>query len=512
MHAFTGTNTISINDFSIDHSYRDKLLKKELPLINALKGSERIDRLNKLTQKVQDAQNKQFGDSSNNIFKMLRSGSFNKKDSVRQIISMPGVLTDVHGKPIPHPVLKSYGEGLGMSAYWSSLYAVRKGTVDRAVNTQDSGALNKSLLNVTRRLLITTEDCETRKDIDILTSSPDVMDRCLAKTYSGVGKRNEIVDSQIIRNAREKDITILSVRSPLVCEAVEGLCQMCYGLMPNGQLPSVGTNVGILESQAVTERATQLTMKTFHSGGSALAGGGITAGFPRLEQILKVPAKLAGKATLSTVRGTVKKIDKNLTGGYAIRVEGYGTINDATFVIPSGRLPIVKVGDIIEKGKPLSDGVIKPQELGELTNHLTAQRYMVDEAQKVYGGDFFKKTFETIVRGISDNAEVSSAPDDSGLLRGDKTTVSRLKRLNKQRKSDGLGEISYTPYFKSIETLNTDSDDWLTRVSGSRVKAGLTTGAAKGLYANIHGKDPIPAYLHGDDFGKTTDPEQGEFY
>ena len=251
---------------------------------------------------------------------------------------------------------------------------------------------------------------------------------------------------------------------------------------------------------------------TFHSGGSALAGGGIQAGFPRLEQLLKVPVKLSGKAILSTVRGKVKKIEKNLTGGYGVRIEGYGKDNDKIFTIPAGRLPIIKLGDRVDVGDILSDGVIKPQELGELKGHLTAQQYIVDEAHKVYGGDFFKKTFETIVRGVSDNAEVTKAPGGSGFLRGDKTTISRLEKINKERTAKQLDKIEYQPYFKSIETLNTDSQDWLTRVSTNRVKAGLTTGAAKGLYANIRGKDPIPAYLYGDSFGKGTDYEQGEFY
>jgi DNA-directed RNA polymerase subunit beta' len=512
MYAYRNTNTISIKDFDVDRSYRNAIIEKELPAINRFKGENRIKKLNAMTLKIQDAQNKKFSKSKNNIFTMLRSGSFSKPDSVRQIISMPGVLTDVHGKPIPYPVLKSYGEGLDTASYYSTLYAVRKGTVDRAVNTQDSGALNKALLNVTRRLLITVEDCDTKKGIYIQTDSPDVLDRYLAKTITGIGKRNDIVDSTLVGKAKKRNRVQLYVRSPLTCEAVEGICQSCYGLMPNGQPASVGTNVGVLESQSVTERSTQLVMQSFHSGGSALAGGGIQAGFPRLEQLLKVPVKLPGKATLSTVRGKVKKIDKNLTGGYNVRIEGYGTANDKDFTIPSGRLPLIKVNDQIDKGDVLSDGIIKPQELGELKGHLVAQRYLVDEAHKVYGGNFFKKTFETVIRGISDNAEVTKAPEKSGFLRGDKTTVSNIKFVNKKRKAEGLERVEYVPYFKSIETLNTDVDDWLTRISTNRVKAGLTVGAAKGLYANLKGKDPIPAYIYGDNFGRNTKYEKGEFY
>ena len=219
-----------------------------------------------------------------------------------------------------------------------------------------------------------------------------------------------------------------------------------------------------------------------------------------------MPQKLSGKATLSTVNGIVKKVIKNQTGGYNV------TVGEKTFVVPAGRRPVVEVGQNITAGDALSDGVVKPQELGELKDHLTAQRYLVGEASKIYGDKFYKKTFETMVRGISDNAEINDAPDDSGFLRGDKTTKSFVDYLNRKRAKEGLQPIGYTPYLKSILTLNTDQDDWMVRVSTNRIKQAISTGAAKGQYANIKGKDPIPAYLYGEDFGKNINPEAGEFY
>ena len=203
---------------------------------------------------------------------------------------------------------------------------------------------------------------------------------------------------------------------------------------------------------------------------------------------------------------------KNLTGGYNVRIEGYGTVNDKDFVIPAGRLPIVKTGDMVEIGDPISDGVIKPQELGELKTHLDAQNYLVDEASGVFGGGFHRKTFETVIRSISDNAVVTEAPENSGFLRGDKTTISYLKDLNRKRKKEGLQMVAFNPYFKSIDTLNTDAEDWFTKITSNRIKAALTTGAARGMYSNIKGKDPIPAYIYGDNFGKRVNRESGEFY
>lgn len=504
-YSYIKGHTISITDFTADKKYRDDLLKANLPSINKLPNDKKIDELNKLTLKVQEAQ-KSILSKNNYIGDMLNSGSFDKVDSVRQILSMPGVMQDINGNPISIPILKSYGEGLDTSSYWNTLYGVRKGTVDRAVNTQQSGDLNKTLLNVNRKLLIVQEDCGTDEGLSIDVNDKNVMDRALLNTVPKVGRRNDIVTNIIIQKAKQNGATTLKVRSPLTCHSIDGVCQLCYGLMPNGQLPSIGTNVGILESQAVTEVSTQLTMKTFHSGGSALVGGGVAAGFPRIEQLLKVPEKLSGKATLSEEDGIVNAIVKNITGGYSVKV------NTTDYIIPPGRMPIVKIGQYIKKGEPVSDGVLKPQELGDLTNHLNAQLYIVKELNKIYQNKFFNKSFETILRGTSDTAEITKTPDNINLLRGDKVSISYIDSINRDRKRKGEELVEYKPYFKSIATLNTDSDDWLTRLTTNRVKSNLMLGAAKAQYSNIKGKDPIPAYLYGDNFGKNVDYEKGEFY
>lgn len=260
-YAHSYGHTISINDFNMDKSYRNDLIKSEMPKINKLNGKEKIDKLNALTLKIQDLQNKQIQSGNNHLKDMVNSGSFTKTDSIRQIISMPGVLVDVKGEPIEIPVLKSYGEGLDTAAYFNSLYAVRKGTIDRSVNTQESGALTKSLLSVARRTIITETDCNTNKHINIPINSKDVLDRFSAVTVPGVVKHNELINTAVITKARQNNITELAVRSPLTCEAPNGICQKCYGLLPNGKEAPLGTNVGILDGEALSERSTQLSMQ-----------------------------------------------------------------------------------------------------------------------------------------------------------------------------------------------------------------------------------------------------------
>jgi len=504
-YSYLNGNTISITDFAINHNYRDKILNKEMPGLEKMNPDQKASAMNDITRRVQVEQDKELS-QKNNIYKMLTAGSFSKPDSVRQILSMPGVLNDINNKPLPIPVTTSYGEGLDSSSYFNTLYSARKGTVDRSVNTQQTGALTKDMLNVARKFLIVESDCGTKEGLEFDINDKNLIDRTLLYTIPKVGKRNDLITTDVLMKAKALNMETMWVRSPLTCDSVEGVCQMCYGLLPNGQFASIGTNVGILDSEAITERATQLTMQTFHTGGSALGGGGIQAGIPRIEQIVKVPERLSGKATLSEIDGVVKSIIKNQTGGYNVVVE------QKLHVVPSGRRPIIEIGQYVTAGDPLSDGVIKPQELSKLKTHLDAQKYMVNELSNVFGGDFYKKTFETSIKAISDNADITKAPDNSGFIRGDSSSISYLNYLNRLRKKEGLDVIEFKPYFKSVQTSNTDADDWMTKVTTNRVKAALTTGAAKAQYANLKGKDPIPAYIYSENFGKDTHYEKGEFY
>ncbi len=509
MYAHTRGTTLSLTDFNVDRKYRDEILLRELPKLKGKSKAKRTEGFNKITQLVQKAQDAALK-AKNNAYDMLNSGSLSKGGNVRQMISMPGVLTDVKGRPLDLPVLRSYAEGLDTGDYFNTHYAARKGTVDRAVNTQESGALNKAVLTVTRRLLVIETDCGTRKSITVELDDNNVLDRFAAESIPGIIRRNQLIDSEALLKLKKAKTTEVKVRSPLTCEAAQGLCQHCYGLLPNGNLPGIGTNVGALDAHAVTERATQLTMQTFHTGGAATTGG-VVESFPRLQQLLKVPQTLKGQAILSSVKGKVKEITKNLTGGFDVRIEGYGTANDKTITIPAGRLPVVQKGSKVTRGDRLSEGSIKPQELGELKDHLTAQQYVVDQLDGIYDKKFYRKTFETVVRSMSDNAIVTEAPDNSGYIRGDRASTSYLKSLNKDRKQQKLAPVRYKEYFKSVDTLNTDYDDFLTQFTTNRLKNALTTGAAKGNYANIRGKDPIPAYLYGEGFGKG-DAAKGEFY
>ena len=255
-------STVSITDMVADRTYRDVILKKYDALVTPGMSKWDIEKLyGKAKLEVEKKQNELYS-GKNNFFDMVRSGSSSRAGAaITQILSMPGVVMDVHGQPIPFPIRKSWSEGLDSFDYWNAAYGARKGVVDRSVNTQESGALNKELLFNTKNLVVTEEDCGTPEGILLAIDSKEVMDRYLSQDIPGVGKRNSLVSTEVVAHAKKRGLERLPVRSALTCEAENGVCQKCYGLMAGGQPPKIGENVGVIDSQAVTERSTQLTMQ-----------------------------------------------------------------------------------------------------------------------------------------------------------------------------------------------------------------------------------------------------------
>jgi len=509
VYAVERGSTISITDMVIDRKYRDIILKKAENKIKPGMDKYEIANIYEDAKKeMEDAQDHNLK-GKNNFYDMLQAGSTSKKGQVTQILSMPGIVQDVHGIPIPHPIKKSYSEGLDTFDYWNQSYGARKGVVDRSVNTQDSGALNKELLFTTKSLLITEEDCGTPDGIIMSTNSKEVMDRFLSQDVPGVGHRNDLITNERVLKAKVKKIESLPVRSSLTCEADNGVCQKCYGLMANGQLARIGENVGVIDSEALTERSTQLTMQTFHTGGAG-KGSSVTLGFPRLEELLYVPQKIRDAGVLSKEVGIVTNISDNPAGGKNLY------IGQNNYYIPRERTLLVSVGSKVNRGDRLTDGSIKPQELSELKGHLAAQEYVADEINNIYENKFARKTFETVLRGVANNAEITNVPDEVEdqvhFMRGDTVPITRVKRLNREFQAEGKPSIEYKPFFKSLSVLPLHNEDWLSRLSTNRLRQTIQEASAMGMESDTKGTDPMSSYLYGLDFGQETDPKKKKFY
>ena len=500
-------STISITDMVFDRGPRDTILKKyEKQLTPKMDKYEVAALYAKAKKEIEAKQDELAG--KNNFYDMLRSGSTSKKGQVTQILSMPGIIEDVHGEPIPHPIKRGWAEGLDTFDYWNQSYGARKGVVDRSINTSESGALNKELLFNTKGLLVVEDDCHTPNGVELPVMSKEVMDRYLATGMPGIAERNDLVDQAVVSKAERKGIKILKVRSPLTCETEAGVCVKCYGLMANGTPPRIGENVGVIDSQALTERSTQLNMQTFHTGGVAGGTSGITKGFPRLEQLLFVPQTIADKAVLATEEGRITAITDNPAGGKDVK------IGAKKYYIPRERKLLYSEGAVVKRGDPLTNGVMKPQEISELKNHLSAQEYVADEINNVYENKFARKTFESVLRGTSNNAELLHVPKhvERDWLKGDVVPLTTINKLNREYKKADNELIEYRPIFKSIEVLPLDTKDWLSRVTTNRIVQTIQDAAAQGMSSDVKGVDPMPAYLYGLSFGQNLKPERKQLY
>ena len=502
-------STLSLSDIAVDRTYRDKILEKyEKQMTKGMPESKKIDLYMKAKEEMVKKQDEIFSKNGNRFYDMLRSGSSSKAEPVSQILSMPGILNDLHGKPMPVPVKKSWSEGLDTFGYWNQSYGARKGVVDKSINTQESGGLNKELLFNTKNLLVVEEDCNTPEFIEVDLNGREALDRYLAKNITGVGQRNSLVTTETVQRAKHKNLETLPVRSPLTCEADGGICVKCYGLMPNGQPATIGDNVGILDAEAITERSTQLTLQTFHSGGAASAKTGIMAGFPRLKELLYVPQTIINKAVLAEEPGIVRSIVPNPVGGSDMFVD------DKRYYIPRDLVIKVNIGQKVNRGDALTEGSIKPQELSKLKDHLTAQIYAANEINKIYDNKFARKSIENVIRGTSNFAELTEIPEKTPVtwLRGDTVPLTTIKKINRDLAIENKPLIKYSPVFKSIDVLPLESEDWLSRLSTNRLKQTFEEGASMGLETNLKGTDPIPAYFSGIAFGQDLNKEKKQLY
>jgi DNA-directed RNA polymerase beta' subunit len=263
----------------------------------------------------------------------------------------------------------------------------------------------------------------------------------------------------------------------------------------------VETETGLCQTNFLQNHNTQLTMRTFHSGGAAGTGDTITQGFGRLEQLFKVPQNIENKAVLSRKSGIVESITSHLTGGYEVVISG------TSHIVPANLKLNVKKGDYVYRGEKISFGNIKPQELAEIKSFKDAQLSISDDLDKIYGGDFHKKSFETVIRAVSDNALVED-PGDSSFIRGDKVRASHIKKVNKKLISENRKPAKFKEYFKNIDQ-GPDSEDFLDRLSNVHLKKIIEDMASTRMASNIHGTNPLPGYMYGTEFN---DKKEKGFY
>ncbi|NBO09111.1 MAG: hypothetical protein EBV30_07165 [Actinobacteria bacterium] len=541
--------TAGIKDTLVDTKARDILFAKADETVARLRATHKpgAELDHKIAQTYREATDKAFDAvkpelkaQQNNFWHMVNSGARGKPSQLQQMIVSPGIVEDAKGRPVPVPIKRSYAEGVKTSDYFVASYGVRKGMLDKSLQTSEPGALNKDILASTVDNIVTKHDCGTHNGIEFPITSAEVYDRYLARDQAGY-KRNTLVSPQMISDLTKRGIKTLHVRSPLKCIAHEGTCAHCYGLDEHGHLPELGDNIGAKCGQTMSEPMTQMVMKTFHTGGMAGTAPS-AAGFERVKQLIHMPESyLTGEAAFSTTSGKVTKIEKTPTG------QTHVFVGNTKHIVPPQRALLVKPGQTVNQGDLLSSGVMKPQNIFKFKGMEEAQNYLVDELHKTYsaqGAPMQRRVFETVARSIANLTKIVKAPKDSEFKPGEiipytaameynqklKETLpvvdavgfhlnqkmGDLPQYHKLRDKDvaylkGLGHNSievvkapvvHAPILKGIERLPQEKKNWMAQFGYRYIKTSLTEGAAEAWKSAISGTHPIPAYAYGAEFGK----------
>ena len=431
-------------------------------------------------------------DELNPIFMMANSGARGSFKQIRQLAGMRGLMANPKGEIIERPIKANFMEGLSVLEYFISTHGARKGLADTALRTADSGYLTRRLVDVAQDVIVRADDCKTKECIEMPVllddGSPNanLIGRTAAKKFATkrgreLLKRNQEIDkeelAEIVEAYGDEEGATVPVRSPLKCEFESGVCQKCYGrALATGSIVELGDAVGIIAAQSIGEPGTQLTMRTFHTGG--VAGLDITQGLPRVVELFEA-RKPKGLAEIAKVEGrvSVEESDKAVV----ITITDPKGEEHAYKLPPRSRL-FVKHGGKVEAGAQLNEGSLYPAEILEVRGRTETEQYIVREVQRVYksqGVDINDKHIELIVRQMMKKVEIESKGSTS-LLPGALEDRHKLQKINKQAKEDGGTPAKGKERILGITKASLATESFLSAASFQETTKVLTDAALEG--------------------------------
>ncbi|MGE3835534.1 MAG: DNA-directed RNA polymerase subunit beta', partial [Acidimicrobiia bacterium] len=469
------------------------------------------------TSEVEGAMSKVMSaDEFNPIEMMVTSGARGNTLQIRQIAGMRGLVTNPRGDFIPRPIKSNFREGLAMLEYFIATPGARKGLVDTALRTADSGYLTRRLVDVAQELIVREPDCGTSRGIWIEDVLPDVAGR---RTYVETRLDGRVLsdpltlsDGTVLEAGRlltaddlplirdDPGITRVRTRSVLTCEAEQGVCGACYGrsLATGGEI-ELGEAVGVIAAQSIGEPGTQLTMRTFHTGGVSSATGDIAGGLPRVVELFEARSP-KGKATLARTSGVVR-INEDEGRGRTVVIVGDDGTEDSYLVAGPQRLEVAD-GQEVTAGDAIIDGPRDPKELLEIKGIRETQVYLVDQVQRVYrdqGVSIHDKHIELIVRQMTRRVAVQE-PGDADFLPGERVDSRVYAETNRQIVQEGGKPAEGRPELMGITKASLATESWLSAASFQETTRVLTEAAIEsrsdgliGLKENIIIGKLIPA-------------------
>jgi DNA-directed RNA polymerase subunit beta' len=546
--AYESGASMGLSDLRVDEDKKKRILDPFAQQINRIHaqydGVERDRRAISVIMQAQDAIDKftksELGKPENTLNSLIVSGAKGGFANARQMVTAPVASKDIDDKVIPVLVNTSYSQGMDPKDFWVMAAGARKGMVDRSVATAEPGYLNKALINTAIDMNITLTDCRTERGLEMDINDPEILDRHLSVGIGGF-QAGDLVSPALTQRLKSKNVKTLKVRTPIYCEAVKGICAKCAGLDENGRLPAIGTAIGVISSQSITEPTTQLTMKTFHSGGAVSGEQQITSAFDTVKKLLHLPKHFPGKAILSSRDGKVDEVEKHPLGGWRVAIGGQD------HHIPARSPIMVKKGDRVKKGDKLSAGPAHPTDVMDLQGPYKARERLADELWGVYkqgGTSIQKKHFETVARSVINSAIVHDSFGADDVVAGDVVSYDWVDAKNRRnvkdvKIDDALGAylaeqlpntpegkildeddierikregiktiranpkpIDFQPVVKGITMMPLTKRDWLSQLAFSHLKDAIRKGVPAGWKSNIHDWNPIPGLVYGAEFGQ----------
>ena len=473
-----------------------------------LTEDDRYDALIKIwteaTNEVAQAMRDNFPER-NTVYRMVSSGSRGNWDQIRQLAGMRGLVSDPKQRLIERPITSNYREGLSVLEYFTATHGARKGLADTALRTADSGYLTRRLVDVAQDVIVREEDCGTRKGLTVQIADRDAAGNLVpgeiveTTAYARTLARDAVdAEGNVVLAAGEDvgDVAIeklvaagiesIVIRSVLTCDSAVGTCAACYGRsLATGKRVDIGEAVGIIAAQSIGEPGTQLTMRTFHTGGAATSAD-ITQGLPRVQELFEARTP-KGEAVVAEAAGRLAIEDD--VDGKRLVIKRDDAEEDLVVPVSRRAKLLVKEGDHVDPGQPMTEGPIDPKKVLRLRSVSATQRHLVDEVQKVYrdqGVDIHAKHIEVIVRQMLRRVTVLD-PGDTDLLQGDFVDVMTFREQSRKAMAEGGKPASGRTELMGITKASLATDSWLSAASFQETTRVLTEAAMNGRSDTLMG-------------------------
>lgn len=488
----------------------------------------------------------------NQLALQVASKARGNKTQLAAFISTPGTYSDPSGKMVPMFIRHSFAEGLSPAEYWAGSFGARTGVVSTKTATAKGGAFGKLLSASAIAQVITEEDCETDGGLPVKVDDDDNIGAVLARPAGGYEAGTVITKNVLSDLRKDKRHDEIVVRSPVTCGCKDGVCSKCAGIRETGGFPPIGYNLGTNAASAFSERITQQGLNVKHSGKKS-AGKGKFSGFNTFTSLAKVPKVFPDRATISSVDGTVSKIEDAPQGGTYIFVTDKRGEEKRHYVAPGYDLE-VKVGDELEAGDQMSDGVIDPSELVKYKGIGEARRYWANrftQAIRDSGMAANRRNAEVLARTVMNTVRLNNEDEAGEGLPGDVVTYTRwsngfkprsgsamvaptvasigkyleqpvlhytigtritpsviktMKKFKVDRMMVNDTQPDVTPFMERIEDSNAEKPDWMARLGTTYLKSRLQEDVARGAKSYLHSTEPYPGIAKGVEFGDWGQP------